>query len=186
MAATAAGEAAAPGEEEAAAGPVLLLPVQYVVVRRDLYETMGWPRGSVIAQACHAATAALWLHRDDPATLQYVAPEHLDSMHKARGGLAFPCFLCAPTAEERNGTVAAAPQARKHKGQIESRSKSRQVVLEIKGEAQLRALADKLAAAGVGHKLWMEQPENIPTCLATKPVLKAEAGVHFKKFQLCK
>ena len=60
------------------------------------------------------------------------------------------------------------------------------MVLEIKGEAQLLALAEKLTAAGVAHKLWVEQPEDFPTCLATAPATKAAVGLHFKKFKLCK
>ena len=34
------------------------------------------------------------------------------------------------------------------------------------------------------HKLWIEQPENYATCLATVPCYKAEHGDLFKKFQL--
>eukprot|EP00955_Chlamydomonas_euryale_P083012 363790-Chlamydomonas_euryale.AAC.19 len=51
-----------------------------------------------------------------------------------------------------------------------------QVVLEAKGEAQLRNLAQKLTEAGVKHKLWIEQPENYPTCLAFKPSPKSEVA----------
>jgi len=40
--------------------------------------------------------------------------------------------------------------------------------------------------AGVLHKLWVEQPENYPTCLATKPYRRSQASAHFKKLQLCK
>jgi hypothetical protein len=61
-----------------------------------------------------------------------------------------------------------------------------QVVLEVKGEVQLLNLSEKLGAAGISHKLWVEQPENFPTCLATKPYRRSEAGQHFKKLQLCK
>eukprot|EP00271_Cylindrocystis_brebissonii_P012810 TRINITY_DN32313_c0_g1_i1.p1 TRINITY_DN32313_c0_g1~~TRINITY_DN32313_c0_g1_i1.p1 ORF type:complete len:279 (+),score=15.49 TRINITY_DN32313_c0_g1_i1:68-904(+) len=60
------------------------------------------------------------------------------------------------------------------------------VVLEVKGETQLLNLAEKLKAAGIAHKLWVEQPENIPTCLATKPYFKTEVAPHFKKLKLCK
>lgn len=41
--------------------------VQYVVVRRDL----GWPAGSVMAQAVHASVAAVWRSRDEAGTLRY-------------------------------------------------------------------------------------------------------------------
>lgn len=46
------------------------------------------------------------------------------------------------------------------------------VVLEVPNESGLRKLADKLAEAGVDHKLWVEQPEDYPTCLATRPYPK--------------
>jgi hypothetical protein len=35
--------------------------VQYVVVRGDLLAKQAWPLGAVLAQACHAATAAIHL-----------------------------------------------------------------------------------------------------------------------------
>ncbi len=60
------------------------------------------------------------------------------------------------------------------------------MVLEIKGQPQLLALAEKLTGAGVAHKLWVEQPEDFPTCLATAPATKADVGSHFKKLKLCK
>ena len=55
--------------------------VQYVVLRRDLADA--WPLGSVVAQGCHAAVAAVWAHRDHPDIAAYCAPGNLDSMHKA-------------------------------------------------------------------------------------------------------
>lgn len=61
-----------------------------------------------------------------------------------------------------------------------------QVVLEAKGVEQLRNLSEKLAAADVVHKLWVEQPENVPTALATQPCRKSVVGPLLKKFNLCK
>ncbi|KAL6749489.1 peptidyl-tRNA hydrolase II family protein [Haematococcus lacustris] len=117
--------------------------VQYIVLRRDLWgPDMKWPLGSVVAQACHASSAAMWQFRDDASTQQYLADGNIDSMHK--------------------------------------------VVLEVKGEGQLRELADRLGAAGILHKLWVEKPEDIPTCLATKPYPKSHIAPHLKKLQLCK
>ncbi|KAF5748086.1 hypothetical protein HS088_TW04G00035 [Tripterygium wilfordii] len=60
------------------------------------------------------------------------------------------------------------------------------VTLEVKGEAQILNLSDKLTAGGIAHKLWIEQPENIPTCLATKPYPKSSVSSFFKKLKLCK
>ncbi|KAF5836602.1 peptidyl-tRNA hydrolase II domain-containing protein [Dunaliella salina] len=60
------------------------------------------------------------------------------------------------------------------------------VVLEIKDEKQLRDLSAKLSGEGIQHKLWVEQPEDFATSLATKPYPKTEVAQYFKKLQLCK
>ncbi|KAI3453964.1 hypothetical protein Pfo_010627 [Paulownia fortunei] len=60
------------------------------------------------------------------------------------------------------------------------------VTLEVKGEVQILNLSEKLKVGGVVHKLWIEQPENIPTCLATKPYPKSFISSFFKKLKLCK
>ena len=116
-------------ENPSAASPTNPI-VQYVVLRKDLGASLGWPLGSICAQAAHAAVAAVWEHRDHPDVEAYCAPDAIDGMRK--------------------------------------------VVLEVKGETQLVNLAAKLADAGVAHKLWTEQPENVPTCLATRPCRKDE------------
>ena len=54
--------------------------VQYVVVRSDLLKSLKWPIGAVLAQACHASSAAIHLHYSDEYTQAYLA--ELDSMHK--------------------------------------------------------------------------------------------------------
>ncbi|KAJ1446841.1 peptidyl-tRNA hydrolase II domain-containing protein [Pelagophyceae sp. CCMP2097] len=131
-------EGAAEGAEGVVDGAAeAALPVQWVVLRKDLKET--WPAGALVAQACHASLAAVWQSRDDAATVLYLA--EMDRMHK--------------------------------------------VVLEVKNVAALEKLSATLTANGVGHKLWIEQPENIATCLATAPVLKADVGHLFKKLRLC-
>eukprot|EP00884_Botryococcus_braunii_P009829 jgi/Botrbrau1/18848/Bobra.177_2s0010.1 len=60
------------------------------------------------------------------------------------------------------------------------------VVLEVKGAAQLQNLSAKLDEVRVPHKLWVEQPEDFPTCLATAPLPKMDIQEYFKKLQLCK
>ncbi|OMO86116.1 Peptidyl-tRNA hydrolase, PTH2 [Corchorus capsularis] len=60
------------------------------------------------------------------------------------------------------------------------------VTLEVKGETQIKNLSEKLTAGGIAHKLWIEQPENFPTCLATKPYPKSLVSMFFKKLKLCK
>lgn len=66
-------------DENSAANPDDVV-VQYVVLRRDLIDS--WPLGSVVTQGCHASVAAIWSFKDDPITLQYCDPLHIDSMHK--------------------------------------------------------------------------------------------------------
>ncbi|KAL5559392.1 hypothetical protein UlMin_035603 [Ulmus minor] len=60
------------------------------------------------------------------------------------------------------------------------------VTLEVKGEPQILNLSEKLKAGDIAHKLWIEQPENFPTCLATKPYPKSIVSSYFKKLKLCK
>ncbi|KAK2557886.1 putative peptidyl-tRNA hydrolase PTRHD1 [Acropora cervicornis] len=114
--------------------------VQYVVVRGDLLRLLSWPTGAVIAQACHASTAALWSHRNDPNTIAYT--NELDDMHK--------------------------------------------VVLEAPSQDGLEELSKSLSANQIDHKLWIEQPEGYPTCLATKPYPKATLRPFFKELKLFK
>jgi peptidyl-tRNA hydrolase len=54
--------------------------VQYVVVRADLCQTLGWPVGALVAQACHATTAVIHKFYDHQDTQNYLAD--LDNMHK--------------------------------------------------------------------------------------------------------
>ncbi|KAL8266976.1 hypothetical protein R6Q59_004320 [Mikania micrantha] len=60
------------------------------------------------------------------------------------------------------------------------------VTLEVKGEMQLKNLSEKLTSNNIAHKLWIEQPENYPTCLASKPYPKSVVSAFFKKLKLCK
>lgn len=60
------------------------------------------------------------------------------------------------------------------------------VVKECKGETQLLTLAEKLTSEGVAHKLWVEQPENIPTAVALKPYPRSRVAPLLKKYNLFK
>lgn len=62
----------------------------------------------------------------------------------------------------------------------------RKVVLEVEDERRLRAMAERLSGAGVGHWLWVEQPEGYATALATWPAPRGEVAPHVKKGKLCK
>ncbi|XP_045767734.1 putative peptidyl-tRNA hydrolase PTRHD1 [Maniola jurtina] len=60
------------------------------------------------------------------------------------------------------------------------------VVLEVPNEESLKKVAEKLKENSIDHKLWIEQPENIPTCLALKPYPKEEVKKYVGKFKLYK
>ncbi|KAL9648744.1 hypothetical protein ABK040_003680 [Willaertia magna] len=60
------------------------------------------------------------------------------------------------------------------------------VVLECPSEEQLLEVNNKLLEKGMKFKLWIEEPEKIPTALATKPYPKSMIQPFFKKFKLFK
>ena len=55
---------------------------------------------------------------------------------------------------------------------------------EIFNEEDLKSLHAKLTEAEIDHKLWIEQPENFPTCLAVRPYVKDQVQQYFKKLKL--
>ncbi|VDD81835.1 unnamed protein product [Mesocestoides corti] len=59
--------------------------VQYILVRTDLKTSLAWPLGAIIAQACHASTAALHKFASHEQTQAYLAD--LDNMHKVVLGI---------------------------------------------------------------------------------------------------
>ncbi|KAI0230276.1 putative peptidyl-tRNA hydrolase PTRHD1, partial [Lamellibrachia satsuma] len=60
------------------------------------------------------------------------------------------------------------------------------VVLQANDESTLKELSRTLENESIDHKLWMEQPENVATCLATKPYRKDKVQKYFKTFKLFK
>ncbi|KAJ2852477.1 hypothetical protein J3B02_003469 [Coemansia erecta] len=58
------------------------------------------------------------------------------------------------------------------------------VALETKNEASLLKMAENLKEKNIPYHLWIEQPENIPTCLATIPVMRSDLGDALKKCSL--
>lgn len=110
--------------------------VQYIAIRSDLK----WPKGALIAQACHATLAAVHLNYQDSETKDYL--KNLDSMHK--------------------------------------------ICVGVLSQSDLVKLSETLAENDINHKLWIEQPENIPTCIATKPYTKSIIEKFFKGLKLFK
>ncbi|CAH8616586.1 unnamed protein product [Heterobilharzia americana] len=112
--------------------------IQYILLRRDLSGVSNWPLGALIAQGCHAATAAIYTYSTHADTISYL--KQLDRMHK--------------------------------------------VVLGVDNAEQLESFASKLKDADIDYYLWVEQPENISTALATRPYEKSKIQPHFKELKL--
>ena len=60
------------------------------------------------------------------------------------------------------------------------------VFIQASNQEELEKLSQDLTASKIDHKLWVEQPENFPTCLATKPYPKQQIQSFFKKLKLFK
>ena len=60
------------------------------------------------------------------------------------------------------------------------------VVLKAQNETDLVNLSDELSKANLLHHLWIEQPENIPACLATAPMPKDLISGYVKHLRLFK
>jgi len=58
------------------------------------------------------------------------------------------------------------------------------IVVGVSSEQELNELSAKLVENGMRAKLWIEQPEAIPTSLATKPYTKSTIAHFFKAFKL--
>ncbi|OII73772.1 RNA polymerase II CTD NL1 interacting protein like phosphatase [Cryptosporidium ubiquitum] len=97
--------------------------IQYILIRSDL----GWSQGSIIAQACHASSAAIFENIEKESVKEYL--REINEMRK--------------------------------------------VVLNCPDEKTLRSVSSDLKAKKILHKLWIELPENIPTCIATMMLVNA-------------
>lgn len=56
--------------------------IQYIIIREDLWKEQGWSLGSVMAQGCHAAVAAVWESKGAKSTEEYCSSANIDSMRK--------------------------------------------------------------------------------------------------------
>ncbi|XP_075057270.1 putative peptidyl-tRNA hydrolase PTRHD1 [Mixophyes fleayi] len=75
------------------------------------------------------------------------------------------------------------PQTRSYLQELDTMHK---VVLEVPDEVTLTNLAETLKLASIDHKVWIEQPENIATCLALRPYPKEDVHPYLRKFKLLK
>lgn len=57
---------------------------------------------------------------------------------------------------------------------------------QINSEDELRKLSEDLVTNEIKHKLWIEQPENIATCIALKPYEKDAVKKFTRKYKMLK
>lgn len=57
---------------------------------------------------------------------------------------------------------------------------------QINSEDELRKLSEDLITNEIKHKLWIEQPENIATCIALKPYEKDTVKKFTRKYKMLK
>ncbi|NWW07574.1 PTRD1 hydrolase, partial [Oreocharis arfaki] len=140
----------------------------------------------VDAQLLPASRAAPYGNMAAPgaaALVQYVV---------LRGDLARPPLSWPPGAVVAQGchaALAAAHEYRQHPdtgAYLEQGDAMRTVVLEAPDEDSLLDLAARLRREGVEHRVWTENPEGIPTCLALRPYPKNSVQRHLRKFRLLK
>lgn len=60
------------------------------------------------------------------------------------------------------------------------------VVLKAENEDQLKELTVNLKSSNIDHYCWIEQPENIISCIASAPNDKSILQPFFKPFKLFK
>ncbi|NXH50048.1 PTRD1 hydrolase, partial [Dicaeum eximium] len=129
------------------------------------------------------ATRALPYGNMAAALVQYVV---------LRGDLARPPRswpLGAVVAQGCHAALAAVHGYREHPdtgAYLEQGAAMTTVVLEAPDENSLLDLSEILKEKGVDHRVWMENPEGIATCLALRPYPKNQVQPHLCHFKLLK
>ncbi|RNA41264.1 peptidyl-tRNA hydrolase PTRHD1 [Brachionus plicatilis] len=72
------------------------------------------------------------------------------------------------------------------KAYLQSVDSMHKIVVAIPSLTEIKELDETLLTNNIKFKLWTEQPENIPTCLATKPYSKKAVEHFFKSYKLFK
>ena len=62
----------------------------------------------------------------------------------------------------------------------------RKKILQVENEEELLELDIKLMIQKVDYRMWLKQPENYATCIATRPYPISELAQHFKKLKIYK
>ena len=62
----------------------------------------------------------------------------------------------------------------------------RKTIFQVDDEEQMFDLDNKLMLNKVDYKMWIKQPENYATCIATRPYPKSEIAEYFKNLKIFK
>ncbi|KAH9919394.1 uncharacterized protein B0H18DRAFT_1027893 [Fomitopsis serialis] len=121
--------------------------------------TPGWGVGPLMAQTAHATAAVLHETRDLPETRAYL--DDLKNMRKVSEPFIEPV--------DRGSPVPSSPCILKSRRLIICIIL--QAVLQVADRKGIEKLATLLSSADppIPHHLWIEQPENEPSCLALAP-----------------
>lgn len=133
--------------------------VMYIVMRSDLKD---WSKGSLISNGAHAATAVIAENLDDELLVLRTPPTNK-----------YWYWTWFRTRAYLNIGVPQEQQVQMHK-----------VTLGVDSEQKLRDISANLSTAGMRHHLWIEQPEHIAVCLATKPYAKSTIAPLLKALRL--
>ena len=69
---------------------------------------------------------------------------------------------------------------------LENLDSMHKVVLKAENEGQMKELASNLGTNNIDHYCWIEQPENVISCIASAPNDKSILQPFFKPFKLFK
>ena len=92
--------------------------------------------------------------------------------------------LCAQAAHASNAAIFTSIDKADTRAYLSAPTSMHTVVLKAESEVSLRVVADALASAGVDAHLWVEQPEGVPTALATAPGFRSALKPFFGAFKL--
>ncbi|KAH0829096.1 hypothetical protein J3R83DRAFT_2560 [Lanmaoa asiatica] len=122
--------------------------VMQIVVRRDLFDKEKWGVGTLMAQAAHAATSVS-VSLTCPRLSTAVDAFRRQVLHETR---------------ERQETIDYLADLR-----------TMRKTPDVSTLERLSAALSNADPAPIPHHLWIEQPENIPTCIALAPNRKEKS-----------
>ncbi|SPO22320.1 uncharacterized protein UTRI_00998 [Ustilago trichophora] len=134
--------------------------VMQLIVDGESATTFNWPKGPWMAQSAHACIAAIQISSSSPSTIEYISPINLPTMHKVVLQTA-STGKSKMTLHQLSEKLTAARQA--YEESLKSVEKE-QEEKEEEGQEEFPK-----------HYLWVEQPENVATCLAIAPNRKPAA-----------